>query len=78
MGAPADAAVAGAPSPNNDVAPDVEDGDADTDEGFDDEVSAERVEHHEEVVASPASSPAPEPAPESVRTEDTSTHVPEE
>jgi hypothetical protein len=78
MGAPADAAVAGAPSPNNDVPPDVEDGDADTDEGFEDEVSAERVEHHEEVVASPASSPAPEPAPEPVRTEDTSTHVPEE
>lgn len=78
IGAPADASAAGPSTPANDVAADVEDGDADTDEGFEDDVSAERVEHHEEAVASPASSSAPEPAPEPVRTEDTSTRVSEE
>jgi len=78
MGAPADTGVTGAPLPTNDVAPDIDEGDADTDEGFDDEVSTERVEQHEEVAASPVSSPTSEPAPEPVRTEDPSTHIPEE
>jgi hypothetical protein len=70
--------VTGAPSPTNVVARDVEDGDTDTDEGFDDDLGAEGVEQHEEVAASPASSPTSEPAPEPVRTEDSSTRVPEE
>ena len=77
-GAPPEAGMSGPSTPINDVAPDIDEGDADTDEGFDDEVKAERVEHQEEVAASPSSSPAPEPAPEPVRAEDTSTHVPEE
>jgi hypothetical protein len=78
MGAPADAGMAGPSTPTNDVAPDIDESDADTDEGFDDEVKADSVEHQGEVAASPSSSPAPEPGPEPVRAEDTSTHVPEE
>ena len=38
-------------SPSTNDAVDVEEGDADTDEGFEEEVSAERVEHHEEASA---------------------------
>ena len=78
MGAPAEAGVAGPSTPTNDVEADIDESDADADEGFDDEVKADSVERQEEVAASPSSTPAPEPGPEPVRAEDSSTHVPEE
>jgi hypothetical protein len=61
MGAPAEpGATAAAASPASEAPAEVEEGDTDTDvdEGFEEEVSAERVEHHEEVTA-PAEAPAP-------------------
>jgi hypothetical protein len=78
MGAPAEAGIAAPPSPTNDGSPDVEDGEADTDDGFDDDLGAERIEHHTGVAALPAPSPAPEAAPEPIRNEDTPTNLPEE
>ncbi|PYR67182.1 MAG: hypothetical protein DMF88_13715 [Acidobacteria bacterium] len=60
-GVPAEAGAAPAGSPASEPPAEVEEGDTDTDEGFEEEVSAERVEHHEEVVASvePSAPPAP-------------------
>ncbi len=57
-------AEAGATPPVNgtDAPAEVEEGDVDVDEGFEEEVSAERLEHHEEAVSSPAVVAAPEPA----------------
>jgi len=82
MGVPADAGAAPSASPASEAPAEVEEGDADTDtdEGFEEEVSAERVEHHEEaVVSAPQPEPepepvrAPEPAPEPVRSEEPAT-----
>jgi hypothetical protein len=50
-GVPAEAGASPITSPSTNDAVDVEEGDADTDEGFEEEVSAERVEHHEEASA---------------------------
>ena len=64
MGVPAEAgsAPSASASPASEAPAEIEEGDADTDEGFEEEVSAERVEHHEEAVAS-APEPRPEPMP---------------
>ena len=59
-GVPAETGAAPSASPANEAPAEIEEGDTDTDEGFEEEVSAERVEHHEEVVASvEPESPAP-------------------
>lgn len=58
--APADSGAATTVSPPSDV----DESDTETDEGFEEEVSAERVEHHEEATAS--SEPAPMPPVEDV------------
>lgn len=63
IGAPADSGTPGPSSPNNDVASDVEEGDADMDEGFDEDGGAERVERHDEVAASAGPAPPVEDAP---------------
>ena len=78
IGAPAEPGLGATSSPVNDVVTDVEDGEGETDEGFDDDASAERIERHEEVVVASVTSPAAEPAPEPVRSQDTPTNTPEE
>ena len=72
MGAPASAGIADTTSPASDAAVEAEEGDNDTDEGFEEEVSAERVEHHEEVSASSPSA-EPETAPEPVHADEPGT-----
>jgi hypothetical protein len=59
LGAPAEGGTTPGASPPNDAVADVEEGDVETDEGFDEEVSAERMEHHEEVTAPAEAAPVP-------------------
>jgi len=70
MGVPATTGIADATSsPASDAAVEVEEGDNDTDEAFEEEVSADRVEHHEDVIAS-SPSPTSETAPEPLHTDE--------
>jgi hypothetical protein len=50
-----------APAATADAVSDVEEGDVDVDEGFEEEVSAERVEHHEDVAGSSDTAAPPAP-----------------
>jgi hypothetical protein len=76
MGAPADAAAAAA-SPASDALTDGDEGEPDVDDGFDEEVNAERVEPREEMATSAAPRTA-EDHPEPVPAEPNSSNVPEE